>query len=257
MVGISMKISQSMLNILGCPNHLDADLIEQEEGLLCKACGKIYEIIEVTGCFIPNFLLTDDTQNWKRGYRGNESKIINQFQGVSVGAPLQNESEVILDVGCGDNARGTFNLDCYIPEKIPKNFILANVEKLPIRAKSVDVITSYYNLEHLVTPSQFILNASRIAKNKVEIITDNSDWVGDVVFRIIGAGRIYHDEHYYKWSSEYLGNLISRLGFSKYIVEPKNLSKSFIVTLVSLLGKIPRIGPLFYRDLHATLFLTK
>lgn len=252
-----MKINDSMLNILGCPDHLDSGLAEQERGLVCKECGKVYEIIEVAGCFIPNFLSTDEGQNWKRGYRGNSSKIIRKLQGAVADALAQKEAESILDVGCGDNARGSFNIDCYVPENIPPNFILANVEKLPIRPKSVNVISSYYNLEHLVDPAQFIISASKIAKDRVEIITDNSDWVGDVVFRIIGAGRIFHDEHYYKWSSEYLGNLISRLGFTKYSVKPKNLSKSFMVKLVSLLGRIPRIGPLFYRDLHATVFLVK
>lgn len=252
-----MKISNDMLNILGCPRHLDAGLIESEAGLQCKECGYIYEIIEIGGCSIPNFLLTDETQNWKRGYRPVQSEFISKFQGRSTDHSINKETEIILDLGCGDNARGTYNVDCYVPDKIPKNFILANVENLPIRAKSVDVVSSYYNLEHLVAPANFIQTATIIAKNKVEIITDNSDWVGDVIFRIIGSGRIFHDEHYYKWSSEYLRNLLARLGFSNFKVSAKNLSKSPLVTLVSKLGLLPRIGTLFYRDLHVTIFLSK
>lgn len=252
-----MKISNEMLNILGCPSHSDADLIETEAGLQCKECGEIYEIIELGGCFIPNFLLIDETQNWKRGYRPVQSEFISKFQGRSTDHSINKETEIILDLGCGDNARGTYNVDCYVPDIIPINFILANVENLPIRAKSVDVVSSYYNLEHLVAPAQYIQTVTKIAKNKVEIITDNSDWVGDVIFRLIGSGRIFHDEHYYKWSSEYLGNLIARLGFSSYKVSAKNLSKSPVVTLISQLGRLPRIGTLFYRDLHATIFLSK
>jgi len=251
-----MKISNDMLSVLVCPRHLEAGLIEMQAGLQCKECGDIYEIIEIGGCFIPNFLLTDETQNWKRGFRPVQSELINKLQGRSTDHSINKETEIILDLGCGDNARGTYNVDCYVPDIIPKNFILANVENLPIRTKSVDVVSSYYNLEHLVEPAKFIQVVTKIAKNKVEIITDNSDWVGDIIFRMIGSGRIFHDEHYYKWSDEYLGNLLSRLGFNTYKVSAKNLSKSYAVTLVSQLGRLPRIGTLFYRDLHATIFLS-
>jgi uncharacterized protein YbaR (Trm112 family) len=72
-----MKINKKMLAILACPFHLDADLSEEEGGLLCKECGKIYEIIEAGGHYIPNFMLSDTNQNWNPGYRSNESRIIN------------------------------------------------------------------------------------------------------------------------------------------------------------------------------------
>jgi len=252
-----MKISNDMLNILGCPHHLNAGLIEVEAGLQCNECGEIYKIRNLKGQFIPDFLLINEAENWRRGFRPLQSGLIGKFQGSSTDKPIDKKMEVILDLGCGNNARGTYNVDCYVPDEIPRNFILANVENLPIRSKSVDVVVSYYNLEHLVAPAQHIKAITTIAKKKVEIITDNSDWIGDIVFRLIGSGRIFHDEHYYKWSSEYFYNLLFRLGFSSYTVNVKNLSKSRVVTLVSQLGRIPRIGTLFYRDLHAVIFIQK
>jgi ubiquinone/menaquinone biosynthesis C-methylase UbiE len=152
-----------------------------------------------------------------------------------------------LDVGCGENAKGNVNIDQYVPKKIPMNFILCSAEKLPFQA-SFDCVRSSYVIEHLLDPVNFINECTKIAKKRVVIITDNSDWVGEFYFRLVGSGRIFHPEHCYKWSVEYMRTLLSRLGI-KAVVTPCNLSPTSIVKIFSSFGKLPRIGILFYRDI--------
>lgn len=80
------------------------------------------------------------------------------------------------------------------------------------------------------------------------MITDNSEWIGDYWFRLTGNGRIFHDEHYYRWTVEYLENLIRRLGYEAK-VEACNINPTYVVALFSRLGKLPRMGRFFCRDI--------
>jgi len=162
---------------------------------------------------------------------------------------MQDIEGFILDIRCGENAKDNVNIDCYIPKKIPVNFVLGSAERLPFKEKSFDCVRSSYLIEHLLDPVNFIQNCTKIATKKIVIITDNSDWLGELYFRLVGSGRIFHAEHCYKWSVEYMRTLLSRLG-KKAIVKPCNLSPTLIVKFLSLLGNLPRIGILFYRDIY-------
>jgi uncharacterized protein YbaR (Trm112 family) len=247
-------MSNDVFNLLVCPLHRDGytEFVSNEKKFVCHECNNVYPVINKEGIEIPNFLIND--AGWVKGFRGFESPVIANIQGQAFKIILE-EGKITLDVGCGDNPRGNINIDCYIPKVIPNNFIMANAEYLPFKNRSIDVLTSNYNLEHLIDPVNFIRNAMKISRERVEIVTDNSEWIGDIFFRVINDGRIFHDEHYYKWSPEYLNNLLSRIGSNKHTVKALNLSNSRLVTLVSLLGKIPRIGCVFYRDLKATLWI--
>jgi hypothetical protein len=161
---------------------------------------------------------------------------------------VQTMEDFILDVGCGENAKGNVNIDQYVPKKIPANFILCSAEKLPFREASFGCVRNSYVIEHLLDPPDFINECTIIATKKVVIITDNSDWLGELYFRLVGSGRIFHPEHCYKWSVEYMRTLLSRLGI-KAVVTPCNLSPTSIVKFFSSFGKLPRIGILFYRDI--------
>ncbi len=249
--------NSELIEIVCCPFHKDKKLIIYNEGLKCPECKSIYKKLIINGNIIYNFLVTDKSQQWSRGIRELDSSLISKIQGKAFDRDVNLSSEIVVDVGCGSNPRGDINIDCYIPDPLPSNFILANIEFLPIKVKSVDVLTSYYNLEHLVNPAQFIQVACTIAKKKVAIITDNSDWIGDLIFRFIGKGRIFHDEHYYKWSTEYLDNLIHRTGINSYTVKAVNYSTNIPVSLISKFGKLPRIGNIFYRDIEATIYTDK
>ena len=245
-----MYIDPVLFKILACPFHRNHTLhfSVKSVAFFCDSCNNSYELLEQDGVYIPNFLI--DKGNWDRGFRGIKSNIVNSFQGKPFKRQLE-ENKLVLDVGCGENARGNINMDCYIPGKLPRNFILANAEYLPFKPNSIDIILSYYNIEHLINPAAHIMSLYETVKNKVEIVTDNSEWLGDMIFRVIGDGRIFHDEHYYKWSIEYFANLLSRLGLKKNSVCLLNRSSNPIVSSLSKLGSLPIIGNFFYRDLKA------
>lgn len=242
-------------DILCCPFHREGWLISRPDEFECAECGRVFKILDIQGITIPDFLISEAQGSWIKGPRPLDSKVILKFEGKYFERRGAAAGELVADVGCGENPHGDVNLDCYIPANIPQNFILANAELLPLRAKSVDVVSSYYNLEHLTNPALFIAKAAAIARKRVEIVTDNSEWIGDIFFRLIGSGRIFHDEHYYKWSVEYLRNLINRLGFNNCSVEAVNYSRSIWVRMVAKLSKIPRVGNMFLRDIAANIEL--
>ena|ERR1035437_1013409 len=245
-------MNRSLLEVLACPLDQESGLVKSESFFTCSECHKKYEIIKSADGFeIPNFLSKD--KNWDIGFRDIKSKILKSFNSEPFKTNIDN-SKIVLDIGCGENARGNINLDCYIPNNIPKNFVLANAEYLPFKKNSIDIVLSNYNIEHLINPAIFLQNVYYIAKEKIEIVTDNSEWFGDIVFRILGDGRIFHDEHNYKWSVEYFDNLIKRLGYKNSKVYLLNLSSNSLVKFLSLFGKIPRLGNLFYRDLKAEIW---
>ncbi len=246
-------MNKQLLDILACPAHQESELVfnEVSNKLECCECGQQYTVITGKDLWVPVFL--EDDPKWEKGFRGLSSGLIKSVQGKPFKREIE-KNKLILDVGCGDNPRGNINLDCYIPKVVPDNFVIASAEQLPFKKGSVDIVLSNYNLEHLVNPAIFIQNVYDITKEKIEIITDNDEWVGDIVFRLLGDGRIFHDEHYYKWSVEYLNNLVVRLGYKNHKTYLLNLSSNSIVKLFSYLGMLPRVGNIFYRDLKVEIW---
>lgn len=240
-------LAKTLIKILRCPYNRNHRLNRVSHGFFCAKCGKEFKSIFIGKVEIPNFLI--EKNNWIRGYHGLGSKLIRYFQKETPVEPYSKVDKIVLDIGCGENTRGNLNIDCYIPNNLPQNFILANAEHLPLNNNSIDTVLSYYIIEHLINPAIFIRNVYEIAKNRVEIATDNSEWFGDVIFRIIGSGRIFHGEHNYKWSKEYMENLLRRIGVKGARVELLNLSSTPIVKFISKLGVFPKVGNFFYRDL--------
>lgn len=155
-----------------------------------------------------------------------------------------------LDIGCGETPRGEVGCDLVIPKNRPKFFVVASAEALPFKSKSFDVVRSHYVIEHLTDPKTAILDQLRIARKKLIIVTDNSEWFGDAIFRLVKKGRLFHEEHCYRWTVEYLKNLLNRFKL-KSKVFACNLSPTKVVKSSSVFGRLPRIGVWFYRDIYA------
>lgn len=259
------------MRILSCPYHLNSDLdteINRAEGgnilegsMKCLVCGRFFPIIDGIPYLLPDDLTKncrnrDRTDSWKTGPRGWKPDLLSKLiSGLSKKYPGRKREEDLfcLNIGCGERIEPGVNIDVYIPQNVPENFILASAEYLPFKENSFDIVRSSYVIEHLVNPAEFIKRQVAISKDKVVMITDNSEWLGDLWFRLVNNGRIFHDEHYYRWTVEYLKNLLTRLGFNSRVVAC-NLSLSYIVGALSKLGKIPRIGVWFYRDICAEIF---
>ena len=82
-----------------------------------------------------------------------------------------------LDVGCGDNPRGTVNVDKYVvsPEirlsrVKTKADVVADLEKaLPFPDKSFEVVTAYHVLEHVDNIIRALLELIRVSNRLVVI----------------------------------------------------------------------------------------
>jgi len=254
---------------LVCPyDHSRINIFNKSKNIYyqCVKCSRQYPIIKSIPNFLPDGLRDWTTKkilskknptfsaagNWKPGFRGWSPDFFTKILsfGIGEGRIGALEKASTLDVGCGDVAKGNVNTDVYIPNPLPINFILASAELLPFKNNSFDIVRSAYVIEHNLYPVEMMTEHVRICRKKVEIYTDNSDWVGVYVYRLLNIGSIFHDEHYFKWSQEYFKNILNRQGW-KGKVRVFNTSPAFLVRGMSLLGKLPRIGVIFYRDLYA------
>ncbi len=246
--------------IMACPWHTSELLVVHGDGLSCRTCDRFYPFVSVGTVKIPDFRTSANSgvRGERNDWTVDDDRSKQQITGESRDAAQDAESigDIILDVGCGGRPRGTINIDCYVPNPIPQNLILADAElPLPILNKSIDKVVSYYSIEHVVSPSNLLHDFARVARKQIHVVTDNSDWTGEIIFRLLGRGRIFHDEHCYKWSVEYFANLINRLGYSNSRVYCSTLSNNPFVKLGACLGKIKKLSPLFHRDLEAVIEL--
>ncbi|MDP8261812.1 MAG: hypothetical protein P9M13_00735 [Candidatus Ancaeobacter aquaticus] len=257
----NLSFDIKLIEKLSCPYHLGSDLTFDREHLVCVICNRKFPIFSRIPYILPDDMLDkykngnfqEFVNSWKPGERTWNPVGCTKLMTTSKSVDNQTK-KYSLDIGCGENAQGEVNIDVYVPKIIPNNFIVASAEYLPFKDNVFPSVKSSYVIEHTLEPAQFINNQARIATEEILIVTDNSEWIGDVYFRMINMGRIFHDEHFYRWTVEYLGNLIRRLGL-KVDVYCANCSPTKIVRLFSQLGKIPRIGNFFYRDLIAKIEL--
>lgn len=260
-------MNETIIQKLVCPYDHSKVVLREEKYFECERCGRHYPIRkEGIADFLPDNLRSyeefeksveftvktkENTGQWRPGLRywtpGFLARIIRFGKGTGRLSDKR-AGMTMLDVGCGGSAQGDFNVDVYIPNPLPQNFVLASAELLPFKDNAFDIVRSAYVIEHNLFPTEMIKEHFRVCRKMVKTYTDNSDWLGLVIFRILNTGSIFHDEHYFKWSKEYLNNLIDRLGF-KGKVWLFNSSPSAIIKSIAILGNLPRIGPLFYRDL--------
>jgi len=258
----------SIIKTLACPyDHTRVDFVNRslvKKFYECGLCHRQYPLVKNIPNFLPdglrewtakqNFSLCHSTfaaGNWKPGFRGWCPSFIAKILsfGFGAGRPDRDNNVSVLDVGCGDDPKGDVNVDVYIPSTLPKNFILASAELLPFKNNSFDVVRSAYAIEHNLFPIEMIKEHFRVCSKKVKIYTDNSDWLGIIVYRILNMGSIFHDEHYFKWSKEYFINILNRLDLKGEVIA-FNSSPAFLVKMISFFGRLPRIGNIFYRDLY-------
>jgi len=262
------KLNKILVSKLACPYDHQPVVLRRNSYFKCKKCKRHY-LIRERGIpdFLPDNLRSQGDDDfggsvrkksieWQPGLRyWNPGFLANILRiGQGTGRLLDKKSgETMLDVGCGGNAQGDVNADIYIPDPIPENFVLASAELLPFRDNSFDVVRSAYVIEHNLFPTEMIKEHFRVCKKTVKTYTDNSDWMGAVILRILNTGFIFHDEHYFKWSKEYFTNILNRLGLRGKVVT-FNTSPSYLVKAVSLLGVLPRIGVIFHRDLYVEIY---
>jgi SAM-dependent methyltransferase len=238
----------------GCPYHPERGLRFEanDKTLVCDECRRRFPWEGRCFDLRPDDLRSNASE-WVPGDPGWDDRHLWLIGANSKRRPdgTIDVASDVLDIGCGATPAGSFNLDAYVPEPVPPNFVLATADLLPFKAKTFDCVVSRYVIEHVTDPVHFVRECVRLARREITIVTDNADWLGEIAFRIAGRGRIFHAEHVYKWSVEYLRNLLQRFDGIEATVELDTLSDTPIVRLVARAARGPILGPLLHRDLVA------
>ena len=241
---------------LACPYDPDVPLFPDgpTQSARCAACGRAFGLRDGVLDLRPD-ALRDGTASWTPGPQDDWNP--GALGAILRGARAKSNDAVAsgletLDIGCGARASGTVNIDVYVPDPLPPNFVLAAADQLPFLAKTFDRVVSRYVIEHVTEPAQFITACLRLARQEVDVLTDNGDWIGELAFRLIGRGRIFHPEHVYKWSAEYLRNLCARFDVES-VVTLETLSETYAVRLCGFAARGRVLAPLLHRDLRARL----
>jgi len=234
---------------LCCPLCLGA-LIWEKEGAQCPPCKRRFP--KVQG--VPNFLMPPLDELVAKNPFGVvdfwNTRRETWFGGPDCSAEgMDDHGErflvpckgTVLDVGCGKGPASDCAVDIFIPKPRVTNFILADAEHLPFKAKSYDVVHSSFVIEHTLRPADFILSLCRIARSRVVLTTDNGEWLGILAFRLLNRGFLFHEEHMHLWPHPYLQNLCRRLGLEAKI-DLLNCSRTWFTRWLAALGKIPRFG---------------
>lgn len=263
---------------LACPYHIDhplrldvsvsKDQDVVEGALVCPACERTFLIHEGIPDLRPDELKSGKTwrtTGWIPHARGWDkdrlTRLVTAIRApqswASINRPTAPPQDwLVLDIGCGSTPRGTVNMDVYVPHPIPPDFVLGSAELLPFSRRSFDLVTSHFVIEHVLEPARFIKSQVQCARKQVEIVTDNIEWIGDRWFRIFKTGRLFHDEHCYCWTKEYLDNLVRRLGYqgytTGYVLPPTH---SLIAALSDACVNLPRIGIFFVRYLRTVILV--
>jgi len=205
--------------------------------LVCSVCQRRYGIRDGIPVFIAGLDASGDLTKQDRIKHISNWKFGRIFQPFILRDKPEERRGLTLDLGCGDKPRGDVNVDVFVPQDVPENFVLADVENLPFKDKCFDIVRSSYVIEHCVEPVRFITAVCRIAKQEVRIITDNGEWFGIFLFRLFHTGFLFHDEHCYLWTDVYMRNLMRRLGLTS-CVSVFNSSRNLLTIMFSLPGKI-------------------
>lgn len=91
----------------------------------------------------------------------------------------------ILDVGCGNQARGTVNIDKIVPDDVWErhattcnarnisNFVKADCEHLPFNDRSFQKVVCHHTIEHLKNPFKALREMKRVASKTVIVVWPN------------------------------------------------------------------------------------
>lgn len=113
---------------------------------------------------------------------------------------------MILDIGCGNNPRGDINVD--IKQTLYTDCI-CHAEQLPFKDNSFEMVKAHYVIEHCLNPIQMVLEAIRVAKKKIKIVTDDIHFPGWLLYYVIRKGFLINEsEHLYGWTRYYMKNFL-------------------------------------------------
>lgn len=155
----------------------------------------------------------------------------------------RNKINVLVEVGSADGSfvnslskkiqtNKIIAIDPYLPplvfgKKKYRNivFIQADAHRLPIKSKSVDLITILETLEHVVDPYGTLMELKRIIKKDGSIIVeiDSGSWLFQVIWFLwkkFGKGKVWSGAHLTFFNVGILEGLFKKIGLK---VEEKKI----------------------------------
>ena len=159
------------------------------------------------------------------------------------------EGSIIIDLGCdgGNFTQRLLNYGEVVGLDISSNFIrsgkrrvktahfiISDVQKLPLRHASFDLVTCMEVLEHLPRPDLVVSESSRILRKSGRLLVSTPD-DGKRLWRIIwffwqniGRGTIWQHKHIYNFGRQKIINLISP-HFTKIVIDYVNFFLLFMI----------------------------
>jgi ubiquinone/menaquinone biosynthesis C-methylase UbiE len=136
--------------------------------------------------------------------------------------------EMILDIGCGDRAKGDVNLDVakartnsFFESKrimntamIP-NFVCADANYLPFRNNCFEKVLCHHTLEHLKNPVQALKEMDRVATDKIEIIVPFKYHENFQNWFWRERGEWARKNHLWNFNRTQLSNILKQAGLDK------------------------------------------
>ena len=159
------------------------------------------------------------------------------------------EGSIIIDLGCdgGNFTQRLLNYGEVVGLDISSNFIrsgkrrvkmahffISDVQKLPLRHASFDLVICMEVLEHLPRPDLVVSESSRILRKSGRLLVSTPD-DGKRLWRIIwffwqniGRGTIWQHKHIYNFGRQKIINLISP-HFTKIVIDYVNFFLLFMI----------------------------
>jgi ubiquinone/menaquinone biosynthesis C-methylase UbiE len=134
----------------------------------------------------------------------------------------------MLDIGCGNDAHGTVNLDIKKPKRKTQNFVLADAYSLPFRDNAFQICRANHVFEHLRNPLKALWEWHRVTKNQLIIRVPSQYW------------RDRTRDHYFTWNPDTLENLVCLVFPKVHVSYTKRMFKRLSVktTVVNALSKV-------------------
>lgn len=116
----------------------------------------------------------------------------------------------ILDVGCGNKARGTVNCDLYVKDvykhrsdgtdvlvtKGIPNFVCCDARFLPFKTDCFDIVFSGQVIEHFTEPLKFLCELSRVCKVGGVVNVETVHRFGERIYgQVVGGSKWFQSHH--------------------------------------------------------------
>ena len=128
---------------------------------------------------------------------------------------MRQESDLTLNLGCGEDMRGDVRLD-FVPTSATN--VVGDCQQLPFKDDAFAEIYERNVFEHLPNPAQHLLEVKRVMQKggTLTLITDNASCIKYHILGTHTGGYSKHhgkDKHFALFTKEHIKNFMELCGF--------------------------------------------